>query len=80
MPKDLPMISYKRKYIIFFLKMCPSETLRAFLTNRVILPDDYRKLAIRRTENLPLEDMWMVEHQSNLHLSLMFLFGGLEKN
>lgn len=48
MPKDLPMISYKRKYIIFFLKMCPSETLRAFLTNRVILPDDYRKLAIRR--------------------------------
>lgn len=28
--------------------MCPKETLRAFLSNRVILPDDYRQLAIRR--------------------------------
>lgn len=28
--------------------MCPKETLRAFLSNRVILPDGYRQLAIRR--------------------------------
>lgn len=48
MTRKVQKSSHKRKYIVDFLKMCPKQPLESFLADRVVLPEEYRLLAIRR--------------------------------
>lgn len=48
MTKNIPILVHKRKYITYFLTVCPKKSLEFFLTNHVRLTDECRVLAIRR--------------------------------
>lgn len=46
--KRLPISFHQRKYVLYFLKLCPKRPLRMFLENKVIISEEYRILLIRR--------------------------------